>query len=335
MATHFDLTDMQLMVNISDSFSLTGGAEKSHLSVPAASIRVKNLEDCFHTRLLYRTNQGVTLTPAGDALMRHARAFLARADQLQDDMQKFATGVKGRIRILGNTTAMMEILPAILGRFLATHPDVDVELRESFSHRIVRAIADGTADVGVVGGRPVGNNLQFLPYRDDSLVVIVPKGHPLIGSRTVAFADTLAFDYVGLSEWSGVHSFLIQAAAELGRPFKFRAEIGNFEVVCRMVEVKVGIGVIPKSVALRYARTLNIAVIELSDSWARRRSHVCVRDLDALPLVAREFVDMFMEDLSAVPSSREESGVSARGAARGGRPVTARTAQSPQPAMPG
>lgn len=58
MATHFDLTDVQLIVNVGDSLSLTRAAEKTHLSVPAASMRIKNLEDYFRTRLLYRTNQG-------------------------------------------------------------------------------------------------------------------------------------------------------------------------------------------------------------------------------------------------------------------------------------
>src|SRR3546814_6324121 len=71
MPIRFDLTDMQLFINIGDSSSLTRGAEKSHLSASAASIRIKNLEDGFRTRLLYRTNQGVTLTPAGEALKQH------------------------------------------------------------------------------------------------------------------------------------------------------------------------------------------------------------------------------------------------------------------------
>ena len=86
MAMHFDLTDMQLMVNTGDSHSLTRGAERSHLSLPAASTWVKNLEEHFGTRLLYRTSQGVTLTPSGEAFTRHARTVMAQIEQMRGEM---------------------------------------------------------------------------------------------------------------------------------------------------------------------------------------------------------------------------------------------------------
>ncbi|TAM87552.1 MAG: LysR family transcriptional regulator, partial [Candidimonas sp.] len=70
MATHFDLTDMQLMVNVAGALSLTRAAERTFLSLPAASNRVKNLEQYLGTALLYRTSQGVTLTPSGDEFVR-------------------------------------------------------------------------------------------------------------------------------------------------------------------------------------------------------------------------------------------------------------------------
>lgn len=296
MNTIFDLIDMQLIINIAKSSNLTRGAEKSHMSASAASVRIKNLEDGFHTRLLYRTNQGVTLTPAGEALMRHAQNLARQIDQLHADMQQFEQGIKGRIRIFGNTTSMAEVMPAILKRFLPTHPDIDVEVHERHSHEIVKAVAEGTADLGVVGGRPPNNNLHFLPCREDNLVLIVPRGHALEAAADVAFADTLEYDYVGLSEWSAIHSFLVQTAASLGRQFKFRAEVGNFDTVCRMVEANVGIGVIARSVALANAHTRNISMIQLTDGWAKRRLHVCMRDLEALPPYARELVDMFVAE---------------------------------------
>lgn len=293
MATHFDLTDMQLMVNIGDSLSLTRAAEKSHLSLPAASMRVKNLEDYFRTPLLYRTNQGVTLTRAGDELMRHARALIAQVGQMHGDMQRYASGVKGRLRIHGNTTAMMEVMPTILSRFLATHPDVDLELRESPSLVIAKAVSDGAADLGVVAGQPAAENLLYLPCRDDRLVLVVPNGHPLDGRNAVAFVDTLMFDYVGLPEWSAIHIFLTRAAEAAGKTLRFRAEMGNFDAVCRMIEATVGIGVIPLSVARRLAPGMRVSVIALTDVWALRKLHVCVRSLDTLPAFARELVDMF------------------------------------------
>ena len=297
MAGHFDLTDLQLIVHIGDWHSLTRAAEKTHLSLPAASTRVKNLEEHFGTQLLYRTSQGVTLTPSGEALMRHARTVMHQVEQLRGDMQEFARGVKGHVRVLANTTAMTEFMPAVLGRYLAAHPDVNVELRERLSYLIVRAVAEGSADLGIVAGCTADPGLQFIPYRKDRLVLVTAAGHPLASETAVAFADTLGNDYVGLSEWSAIHPFLVQAAAALGRTFKFRIEVGNFEAVCRMIETGVGIGVIPESVALRFARTLNIAIVPMTDDWALRKLQICVRDRDALPAFARELVDMLVADV--------------------------------------
>ena len=296
MANHFDLTDLQLIVNIGDASSLTRGAEKSHLSLPAASNRVKNLEDHFGTRLFHRNSQGVTLTPSGEAFLRHARLVLRQIDHLRGDIHEYARGIKGQVRMVANTTAMTEFMPAVLSRYLASHPDVTVELRERLSYLVIKAVSDGSADIGIVAGRPAASELEYLPYREDRLVLVTPNEHPLSDLKEVAFANTLIYEYVGLSEWSAIHAFLIQAADKLGHPFRFRVEVGSFEAVCRMIEANVGIGVVPERAAQRYAQRLNIKLVRLSDEWAERKLHICVRQLEQLPGFARELVSMLIAD---------------------------------------
>ena len=296
MANHFDLTDLQLIVNIGDASSLTRGAEKSHLSLPAASNRVKNLEDHFGTRLFHRNSQGVTLTPSGEAFLRHARLVLRQIDHLRGDIYEYARGIKGQVRMVANTTAMTEFMPAVLSRYLASHPDVTVELRERLSYLVIKAVSDGSADIGIVAGRPAASELEYLPYREDRLVLVTPSEHPLSDLKEVAFANTLSYEYVGLSEWSAIHAFLIQAADKLGHPFRFRVEVGSFEAVCRMIEANVGIGVVPERAAQRYAQRLNIKLVRLSDEWAERKLHICVRQLEQLPGFARELVSMLIAD---------------------------------------
>ncbi|HBI83460.1 MAG TPA: LysR family transcriptional regulator [Alcaligenaceae bacterium] len=297
MANHFDLTDLQLIVNIGDASSLTRGAEKSHLSLPAASNRVKNLEDHFGTRLFHRNSQGVTLTPSGEAFLRHARQVLRQIEHLRGDIHEYARGIKGQVRMMANTTAMTEFMPAVLSSYLASHPDVTVELRERLSYLIVKAVSEGAADIGIVAGRPAASDLEFLPYQEDRLVLVTPLDHQLGGLDEVSFADTMSFEYVGLSEWSAIHAFLIQAANSIGHPFRFRVEVSNFETVCRMIEKGVGIGVVPERAAQRYAQRLNIKLVRISDEWAERKLHVCVRSLEQLPVFARELVNMLTRDV--------------------------------------
>ena len=296
MASHLDLVDLRLVIHIGDAQSLTRGAEKSHLSLPAASNRVKNLEVHLGTKLFDRNNQGVTLTPSGEAFIRHARKVMQQMNHLQGDMQEFTRGIKGHIKVLANTTAMSEFMPNILAKFLAQHRDVTVELRERLSYLVVKAVAEGNADLGIVAGQSVAHDIEFLPYHRDRLVLVTDLNHPLAELAEVSFVETLQYEYVGLSEWSAIHAFLIQVADNLGVNFRFRVEVGSFDSVCRMIEAGVGVGVVPERVANRYGQNMNIKSIRLTDNWAERQLYICVRALKDLPHFARALVEMMQQE---------------------------------------
>ncbi|PHM18813.1 MAG: LysR family transcriptional regulator [Curvibacter sp. PD_MW3] len=296
MSLPFDLVDLRLMVRIAESNSLTRGAEAAHMSAPAASTRIKNIEEGLGVKLLFRTSQGVTLTPPGQAFVHHARLVLGQLEHLRGDLQEYVSGIKGHLRVFANTTALGEFLPPVLRRYLLAHPDVNVDLQERLSHDIVRAVSEGQTDIGIVAGLVRTENLEVLPYRRDRLVLVVPADHALAGTAVVAFADTLAFDHIGLHESSAIRAFLQQICDGLERPMKQRIQVSNFEAACRMVEAAVGVAILPESAARRHAQTMAIAIVPLADPWAERAMQIVVRSLDALPVYARELVDSLVED---------------------------------------
>lgn len=296
MALYFDLTDMQLMVNVAGASSLTKGAEYSFMSVPAASNRVKNLEARLGTALLYRTSQGVTLTPSGEAFVRHSHLVLRQLEHLSGDMQEYAQGIKGSVRVCANTTAMNEFIPSVLERYLVEHLDVNIELRERLSHEVVKAVVDGTADIGITAQDSGGVGLEFIPYRTDRLTLVTHIDHPLAQQDICSFEATLDHEYVGLFEASAIHSFLLKAADEKGRFMRVRVEVSNFETACRLIAAQVGIGVIPESAARRHAKDMPLKLIALTDEWALRELHICVRALDELPIFAKELVALLVQD---------------------------------------
>lgn len=296
MSMHFDLVDLRLMVHVAEANSLTKGAEASHISLPAASTRIKNLEESIGTKLLYRTSQGVTLTPPGQAFVQHARTVLGQIEHLRGDLQEYAKGIKGHLRVFANTTALGEYLPPVLRNYLLSHPDVNIDLRERTSNDIVRAVSEGQIDIGIVAGLVRTESLETVPYRSDRLVLVVPAAHPLAGQAAIEFADTLGYDHVGLQESSAIHAFLRQACDQLRQPLKLRIQVGNFEAACRMIEASVGVGILPESAARRHGQTMAIAIVPLSDAWAIRAMQICVRSFEALPSFARELVDLLVED---------------------------------------
>lgn len=300
---HFDLTDLRLIVHVAEANSLTRGAERAHLSLPAASTRIKNLEDSVGAKLLYRTSQGVTLTPPGQAFVHHARLVLGQLEQLRGDMQEYASGIKGHLRVHANTTALGEFLPPVLRAYLLSHPDVNIDLRERLSHDIVRAVSEGQTDIGIVAGTVRTENLQTIVYRKDRLALVVPAGHALAQAASVDFAQTLELDHVGLHEASAIHAFLRQVCDTLHRQLRLRIQVSNFEAACRMIEATVGVGILPESAARRHAQSMAIRIVALNDDWALREMQICVRQLDALPAFARDLVDLLVDDARSPASA--------------------------------
>lgn len=287
----FDLTDLRLFVEIVDAGSITAGANRSALALAAASTRIRGMEESLGAALLTRSRQGVTPTPAGLTLLKHARTMLAQGARLREDLSAYAGGGAGEVRLLANTNALTEFLPESLSAFLAEHPQVSVDLEERLSDEIVGLVAEGVADAGIVAGTVDVGALATYPFRSDRFVVVTAKGHPLSARARVGFAQVLDFDFVGLERSSSLQRFLTGKAVREGRPLKLRVQLRSFDAVCRLVECGVGVGVVPATTAARAARTMALAVVDLSDDWAVRELTIVVRAGEQLRPYAQALVD--------------------------------------------
>ena len=127
------------------------------------------------------------------------------------------------MRVLSNTNALTAFLPEALSGFLAAHPRINVELQEMLSDEIVEAIADGSADIGIVAGTVDTGALETHPYRCDRFVLIVPRGHALAAPQ-VAFGEVLDEDFVGLDRSSALQRFLARQALA-GKPIRLRVQL--------------------------------------------------------------------------------------------------------------
>lgn len=287
---HFDIADLRLFAHLSEERNLTRGASRAALSPAAASARLKSLESQLGQRLFYRDSRGLSLTPAGEILLRHARIILRQVEHVRSDLMSQGSEGAGHFRIFANTTAITEALPDMLAKFMGERPRVTVDIQERNTREVVRGILDSAADVGVVAGPIAASGLQTQCFSTDRMVLVVPGSHPLAGRRTMEFVDAIEFPHVGLRE-STLQDFLAETVGGLNRRLDMRVLMGSFESMCRMIEAGVGIGLLPESAAQRYLRGTNLQVIQLSDGWALRERRVVYRDLEALPGCARAFVE--------------------------------------------
>ncbi|SAL27887.1 LysR family transcriptional regulator [Caballeronia sordidicola] len=287
----FDLVDLRLFLYILETGNITHGAAQANMSLPSASARLRGMEDALGMPLLERGRRGVETTPAGDTLAHHARLVLAQIERMQGELGEHSEARKTRIRLWANTAAVTEFLPRPLAEFLRDHPNVHIDMKERQSAETVKAVLNGSAEIGIVADAVEHGALQAFAFATDRLVLIVARDHALSGRRKVALKDVLGEAFIGLSAGSALSEYLGEQALFAGQNFYFRARMRTFENVCCMVEHGAGIAIVPVTAARRYRGTLGIRIVELTDRWAPRQLLVVVRDLDALQRPERALVD--------------------------------------------
>jgi molybdate transport repressor ModE-like protein len=286
----FDLTDLRLFVHIAEAGSITAGAERAHLALAAASTRIRNMEDSLGTPLLHRERHGIQPTPAGRTLLQHARGLLQQTERMRGELAEFASGLKGHVKLMSNTNALTEFLPKPLSEFLAAHPKINIDLEERLSDEIVAAVADGTADIGIVASTVELADLEVFPFREDRFVIAVAPAHELSSVERASFAEVLNYDFVGLERTSAIQRFLGEKAESLGKRLKLRVQLRSFDAVCRFVGCNVGIGIVPATTVARNAKMTPMHAIELTDDWALRKLTICVRRQEDLPNYAQQLL---------------------------------------------
>jgi DNA-binding transcriptional LysR family regulator len=290
-ARRLDLTSLQLFVAVCEAGSIGRAAGQEFIAASAVSKRLSDLEAALGTPLLYRRPRGVELTPAGETFLHHARSVLFSLERMQGELSEFAQGVRGHVRIHANLSAIVQFLPEDLAGFARRHPQVKLDLEEHVSAEVVRAVRDGDADVGICNTGGALADLQVRRYRQDRLVVAVPRGHPLAVYDAVWYADTLDHDQIGMSGNSAIDVAMRRAAAAAGKDIPLRVRVTGLDALCRMVHNRLGIGLLPDRAFELLRGVGDLQAVPLRDDWAVRDIDLLARDFDALPVTARMLVD--------------------------------------------
>jgi DNA-binding transcriptional LysR family regulator len=247
----FDLTDLRLLLHIVEAGSITAGAERAHLSLAAASERMRGMEANLGLPLLLRSHRGVRPSAAGDTVVHHARLVFQQLARLEAELGDHAGGLQGTVRLLCNTAALSEYLPDALARFMVRHPGVDLDIEERTSADVAKGVRDGSADIGIAADTVDLSGLETFPFCTDRLVAVATPAlaRQLAGegSTPVAFASLLSMDHIGLAGDSALSRYLAQQAASSGRVLRTRARVRSFDAICRMVGAGIGVGIVPQA----------------------------------------------------------------------------------------
>nr|WP_089167579.1 LysR family transcriptional regulator [Azotobacter chroococcum] len=203
-----DPVSLRLFVAVCEEGAIARASEREFIAPSALSKRIADIEATFKTPLLVRSKRGVVPTPAGQALLRHARQLMRDMERLQGELSEYAEGARGHVRILANVSSIMEFLPEEISEFLLANEHIQVDIEERFSPDVVRGVAEGNADLGICRKSMASGDLEFIPYRQDHLAVLVNDKHPLARRTSIAFAETLDYEHLGLSAYATLNAFM-------------------------------------------------------------------------------------------------------------------------------
>ncbi|HEY4296278.1 MAG TPA: LysR family transcriptional regulator, partial [Paraburkholderia sp.] len=181
-----DLTTLQLFLAVYEEGTLTRAAEREAIAVSAASKRLLELEQAVGATLFQRNARGMTLTPAGETLLHHARRVMRDIENIGIELAGHASGVRGYVRMMANLSAIVEFLPEDLRGFQLQNERVKLDLEERPSGGVVEAVDDSLADLGICSGEADTRELHVTHYRRDSLVLVMRDDHPLAARGSVA-----------------------------------------------------------------------------------------------------------------------------------------------------
>lgn len=296
---------LQVFHAVARLLSFTKAAEVLHMTQPAVTFQIRQLEEQFDTRLFDRTHNRVSLTEAGRIVFEYAEKIFEQYAEMENAIREMTDDISGSLTIGASTTISEYMLPALLGEFNARNPDVRLRLRVSNTEGIVSMVENNIIDLGVVEGLVNNKNLLVEVCRQDELVLIVPPGHGLVGHDNVKIKDIMSYPFICREEGSGTREVILDYLYSLGmdkHALNNCLELGSPEAVKGAVEAGMGITIVSSASITKELRLGSLVSIPLDPplsrdfSFVRQRQKFKVRAMEELLEFARSYCEKHAKD---------------------------------------
>jgi len=291
---------LQVFHTVARLLSFTKAAETLHMTQPAVTFQVRQLEEHFNTRLFDRTHNRISMTDAGKKVYEYADRIFEFYAEMESAVREMTGDINGTLTIGASTTIAEYMLPTLLGDFREHYPEITIHLKVSNSDGIVSMVENNTIDLGVVESSVGNKNLMVENCKRDQLIAIVPPGHPMGGKCTVEFSELLEYPFICREEGSGTREVIDNYVRQLkhsGASLKIAMELGSPEAVKGAVEAGMGVSVVSRA-TIRKELQLNTLValnldppLDRSFSFVHQKQKFRSRTMEELLEFARGYCD--------------------------------------------
>jgi DNA-binding transcriptional LysR family regulator len=289
---------LQVFYTVARLLSFTKAAETLHMTQPAVTFQVRQLEDHFNTRLFDRAHNRVTLTEAGRKAYEYAEGIFELYTEMENAVKELTGDVSGVLTLGASTTIAEYMLPTLLRGFKDEFPGVNLRLKVSNSEGIVSMVENSMIDLGVVESPVTNKNLLVEVCQVDQLVVVVPPDHPLSKFDSVSVEELVNHPFICREEGSGTRDVIMDYVSEMGvdrNALNVCMELGSPESIKGAVEAGMGVSILSRaSVAKELALGTLICVpleppLERAFSFVRQRQKFRLHAMEELLAYARKY----------------------------------------------
>jgi DNA-binding transcriptional LysR family regulator len=257
-------------------------AKRLGMSQPPLTEQIQTLEQALKVKLFERSRRGTKLTPAGAAILPAVKKFAEQLERLELAVREAATGQRSMLTVGAITSAMVDVLPPLIEKMNATHPDVTISMREIDSVEAVTLLQSGDIDLAFARLEgDLGSGIKSMPLREDRLAVALPKSHPLAARSRIRLASLVEEEFVMFYRRvsPGYFDSLVMACRNAGFSPRIVHEVGSVASQIAFVGCGQGVALIPsamkqmapETVAVR-PLTERLSVVTTAVAWNTARN---------------------------------------------------------------
>ena len=271
---------LQVFHTVARLLSFTKAAETLHMTQPAVTFQIRQLEEYFNTRLFDRTHNKISLTAAGERVFQYTDKIIVLYGEMESQVRELTGDVSGILIIGASTTIAEYVLPMLLGEFKEKYPAINLRLKVSNSMGIVHMVEDNSVDVGIVESPISNKNLVVEVCWLDKLVFICPPNHPLAKKASIRGQDLVGLPFVCREEGSGTREYISEFLAKSDmthHELNINLEVGNPEAIKSAVEAGLGVSILSQATVVKELKLGTLAARPLEPALERPFSLVFQR----------------------------------------------------------
>lgn len=293
MAINISLKQVRAFVQVALCSNYAEAAEQMHLSQPALSIAVRNLEQSIGGKLFSRSTRKVELTPEGVEFLPVARRLLQDWEEACLDLNNLFSLQKGKLTLAVMPSFANTLLPSLLLNFHDTFPNLSISVQDVVMESVMAAVLASRAELGITFASESMDGLDFIPLFENDFVVICPPEHQLATKSGVNWPQVAGYEFVAMNWGSTLRRWIDEACAQQELSLNITAEAGQLVTLGEFVSVGLGISVVP-ALCQQQMESKGLKCVQLKNSRLNKQVGIIRRQRGTMSVAANKFIDMLL-----------------------------------------